>query len=215
MCEPNYYQTFHRDRDYRSEVDQVLEVLGPAESIADFGDGCGRHLELIAEAGHRVVEVDALADTGGTVDAAIMMSSLGDQVTNQRILRTLAAPSRRLRPGGLLLFDVIDGEAVLGAPVPLRGLKVLDDPGSRLLCGYTGDVLTEEQVYRLTLRMWRLDGDRVTDRAEETHHIRYFLPRELRLLLSLGGFELVGTAPLAGQRDPATAWLRLGWARKA
>lgn len=241
-----HYDRFQLSKDYQSEVDKITEIFekeGPVNSVVDLGCGSGRHLELLAEAGCRVVGVDKSPDLvgkardrlarfgdrasvieadpfdvalDGPFDAAIMMfSSLGYRVTNEGIRAALTAASEVLRPGGLLLFDTVDGEAVLRARMPSRGLAVIDDAGSQLLCGYFNELTISEQLYRLDLRMWRLDGDRVVERADEAHVIRYFLPRELGLLASISGFELIGTAPLAGPQDPATDWLRLVWVRKA
>ena len=43
--------------------------------------------------------------------------------------------------------------------------------------------------------MWRLDSGWVFDRTEGSHVIRFFLPRELELILELGGFRLLDTIP--------------------
>src|SRR5439155_6053561 len=56
-----YYDRFHFQKDYRSEVDQIVTVLaehGPAASVVDLGCGTGRHLEPLAEAGLEVTGVD-------------------------------------------------------------------------------------------------------------------------------------------------------------
>jgi len=213
------YDRLHQRTNRRSEVDQMLAVLrasGPIRSVVGFGADTGPYLELLGAAG-----LNATAATGfgappdGEFDAAVAMcSTLGRLVANHRLLAALADLSRCLRPGGLILFDVIDGQSVLTADLPVRGLTVFGEPEPRLMVGYVNDVNTDEQVYEMKLRMWRLDGDQVVDRGESTGRIRYFLPRELRFLLSVGGFELVGTASLAGQGDPDKAWLRLAWARK-
>lgn len=55
--------------------------------------------------------------------------------------------------------------------------------------------------------MWRLDSGWVFDRTEGSHVIRFFLPRELELILELGGFRLLDTTP-AGELG------RSGWARR-
>lgn len=242
----SYYDHFHRDKDYVAEVGQLGEVFaeeGPVGSIVDFGCGTGRHLELLAEAGHDVIGVDRsaamlerarkrLAHFGSradvvqadlfdveldrTFDAAIMMFSLlGYHVTNERILAALAAMSRQVRPGGLLAFDIMDAAAILRDDPPGGGVAKIALDDQKLLCAYSTTVNTIEQVIELKLRMWQLDDDRVVDHVDETHLIRYFLPRELGTLLSTGGFELIDSAPLAGHGgDPALAWLRLVWVRK-
>ena len=74
---------------------------------------------------------------------------------------------------------------------------------------------TEEQVIESHIFMWQVDGDRVLDQVDETHLIRYFQKRELRMLLETAGFEMAGYVPLSGVANNASQpWLRLAWARK-
>lgn len=58
-----YYRVlepFHTDQDARAEVGALREILGLAQSdrILDLGCGWGRHLALLAGAGHDVVGLD-------------------------------------------------------------------------------------------------------------------------------------------------------------
>jgi hypothetical protein len=63
--------------------------------------------------------------------------------------------------------------------------------------------------------MWALEPDRVVATAEETHSVRYFLPREIELILELAGFTLLGNEPLAGSPYwSGHALSRLFWGKK-
>jgi SAM-dependent methyltransferase len=223
----------------------VIRRAAPAGrlgSIVDLGCGTGRHLELLAEAGSEVVGVDRSAvmvarakerlarfgprasvvegdltelrlDRG--FDALTMMFSVfGYHTGNDELLAVLAVAHRHLHPGGLLLFDVLDAATVLREG-PRGGVTVVNDGTRQLLRATTGSLDIDQQVYQLGIRLWLLDGDRVAERAEESHRLRFFLPRELELLLRVGGFRLLGSAPLAGgQPGPSREWLRLVWARR-
>jgi SAM-dependent methyltransferase len=217
---------------------------GQVSSVLDLGCGTGRHLELLAASGFEVVGVDrspAMAqrarerlarfssrasvvdgdlfelDLGRTFDAVIMMFSVfGYFVTNERLIAALRVMRRHLAPGGLVAFDVEDAAAALRADTPMSGGElIVPVEGLPVLAGYTWRVNPDEQAIVSVEHMWQLGGDTVVDWVEETHVIRYFLPRELRLLLGEAGFELAGYAPLAGVANTSSqAWLRLVWARR-
>jgi SAM-dependent methyltransferase len=225
------------------QIRGIFTREGPVSAVLDLGCGTGRHLELLAESWHEVVGVDRsgpmvrrarerLARFGDRArvvesdlfelsldrrfDAVIMMFSLlGYFVSNERVLRALTVMGDHLDPGGLVVFDVEDATAVLGEPGPISGGS-LRTPGARpLLTGHTTSVNPDEQVIEMALDMWELDGEAVHDQVHETHLIRYFARRELRLLLATAGFELLGYAGLAGETgNPSQPWLRLAWARK-
>jgi SAM-dependent methyltransferase len=238
-----WYDRWHANKDYRSEVDQldgVFRQYGPVSSVLDLGCGTARHLFLLAQAGYQVAGVDRSPDMvaqarkrldafdatitqanllevrlGRQFDAAIMMFSvLGYLSTTGELLGALGSARRHLRPGGLLVLDVLDGGAVLSNG-PRGGFTTMTDGSQSLLRATTGRVHPEEQIYEMGVRLWLLDGDRLVDQDEETHSLRFFLPRELELVLELAGFELIDSAPIAGgQPGPAREWSRLVWARR-
>jgi SAM-dependent methyltransferase len=225
------------------QMRDVFAKEGPVASVLDLGCGTGRHLEMLAASGYDVVGVDrsaAMAERARsrlaafsaraavveadlfelsmdrTFDAVIMMFSLiGYQVTNHRVRATLDALRRQVRPGGLVLFDVMDAAAVLGDERPGSGMGTFKDGDKQLLIGHSTVINTSEQVIELGLRMWEAAGDSIVDRADEKHVIRYFQPRELALLLQVSGLELVGSAPLAGQQRNQPNWSRLVWAKRS
>jgi SAM-dependent methyltransferase len=242
----SWYDRWHQAKDYPAEVDQLRDVFereGPVGSILDLGCGTGRHLELLAAAGHEVVGVDRAPtmversterlarfgarasvveaelldlDLGRTFDAVTMMFSvLGYQVTDGALRGALGVVYRHLRPGGLFLFDILDGAVVIREGAR-GGVTVVDDGDRRLLRATSGVLHVDKQIYELRMRLWALHGDRLVEHVEESHPLRYFLHRELELLLQVAGFRLLGAAPLAGgQPGPSRAWSRLVWARKA
>ncbi|HET9144251.1 class I SAM-dependent DNA methyltransferase [Actinophytocola sp.] len=209
-------------------------------SVLDIGCGTGGHLELLARHGLEVVGIDRspamvavagerLAGSGvaATVlesdvatlrlarafDAAIMMSwVLSYHVSDEDLFTTLAVLHRHLRPGGLLAFDVVDGSVLLRDGVS-TSLRVVEDGTTQFLRVSEPVLRPAEQVYEIGLRMWMFDGDRVVATAAETHPVRYFLPREVELILHTAGFEPLGSEPLAGGPQ-ARQLSRLFWARR-
>jgi SAM-dependent methyltransferase len=226
-------EQFHQGKDYRAEVDRLRDVFtaeGSVSSVLNLGCGTGRHMELLAAAGYSVVGVDrsltmveqARIRLAGfpsraavveadlfeltmdrTFDAVIMMYSLlGYQVTNHRVRSTLDALRRQVCPGGLVVFDVLDAAAILSAP-PAGGVESFVEGDRQVLVAHSSVVNVPAQVLELSLRIWELPGG---GESEEKHTIRYFLQRELALLLQVAGLEMVATAPLASSR--------LVWARR-
>lgn len=240
----SWYDRWHHRKDYPAEVAQIRQVfqeVSQVDSVLDLGCGTARHLELLAEAGYAVTGVDSSSTMAAnarqrlarfsradvvesdlldlaldrTFDAVTMMFSvLGYQVTTAGLLAALATAHRHLRPGGVLVCDILDGVVVLREGVT-GGVTVVTDGTQRLLRATTGALDDEAQVYELRMRLWLLDGDRLVEHIEENHPLRFFFARELELLLSAAGFELVGSAPLAGgQPGPSRGWSRLVWARR-
>ena len=222
-----------------AQLRQIMSREGQVHSILDLGCGTGQHLELLADAGHAVIGVDRspvlveqararlarygeqasvlhgdlldVETTEGSFDAVLMMHSvLGYQVDTAALLTSLSVVHRALRPAGLFLFDVLDA-----IPLLQEGLHddvgIVDDLEHQLLHAITCSLLSAEQACEYTVRMWLVSGGRLVEHAEERHRVRFFLRRELDLLLALGGFRLLGAAPLAGSaRGPS----RLVWARR-
>jgi SAM-dependent methyltransferase len=210
--------------------------------VLDIGCGTARHLELLAEAGIEVTGVDrsagmvelaaerlarfgsrarviesdmATLELGRAFDAVTMMSwVIGYNVTDADLFATLAVVRRQLRPDGLLVFDVLDGSALIRSGAR-GGFNVVEDGDARFLRASTGVIHHAEQVYEIGTRMWLFEGDRVRTSADETQLIRYFLPKEIELILDTAGFSVLGSEPLGGKQvGPGREWSRLFWARR-
>ena len=185
-------------------------------SVMALGCGTGSHALLLARRGYRVTGVDRSAamlrvaarksadagvtvrwvegdlqsaSLGGPFDAVIcMFAVLGYLGENGQLLAALANIRRHLRAGGLLLFDVWYGPAVLAAGTSER-VKVIRTPRGQVIRATTPLLDTRHHRCEVRFRLWQIDGDRVTRDVEEVHHVRFFFPLELDLLLSTSGFE--------------------------
>jgi SAM-dependent methyltransferase len=217
---------------------------GPIRSVLDLGCGTGNHAIPLAQRGYEVIGVDRsenmlarvrtkLADPSGNgrlvvqhgdirsinlqrhFDAALMMFAvLGYQLENADVLSALGRARLHLRPGGLLLFDVWYGPAVLHQR-PSKRIKVVPVPGGQTLRAASAELDTRHHLCTVHFHVRRLEGGELVAETEETHAVRYFYPLELNLFLESSGFSLLrlGAFPEFDKDPDDATWNVLGVAR--
>lgn len=218
---------------------------GKVRTLLDLGCGTGNHALPLAQRGYEVVGVDRAPamleqarskaagltcdvppefregdvrslSLGRTFDAAtLMFAVLGYQATNAHVLATLRGIATHLRPGGLLVFDVWYGPAVLNDP-PTARTKVSQVEGGEVVRETTPTLDPRAHTCLIAFRTRRMAGEQVLEESEEQHLVRYFFPLELELFLETAGLELV---ELSSFPDPARpldlqTWNALVVARK-
>lgn len=217
---------------------------GEIRSVLDLGCGTGNHALPLAGRGYEVVGVDRSADmlaharrkaanstTDGRVsfwqedirtvdlqrnfDATLMMFAiLGYQVGNTDVLSALRGARRRLRPGGLFLFDVWYGPAVLHQR-PSQRVKVIPTQEGQIIRVTSGELDIHRHRCTVHYHVWRVEGQRLVGETEESHLMRYFFPLELDLFLESSGFVPIrlGAFPVFDRDPDETTWNVLGLAR--
>ena len=217
----------------------------PIQSILDLGCGTGSHALNLAKRGYKVVGVDRsedmlaharrkaaeLIDPGEIVfqegdicrldlqqrfDAVlIMFAALGYQLENAQVLSALKTAHNHLHPGGLLLFDVWYGPAVLHQrPVPR--VKIIPTSEGRILRVASGELDTRHHVCNVHFQLWHMNKTRLIANVEEEHQMRYYFPLELELFLEQAGLTLVrlGAFPEYDSAPSEETWNVLGVARR-
>jgi SAM-dependent methyltransferase len=217
---------------------------GRVESILDLGCGTGNHVLPLAARGYDVVGVDrseemlararakvASHPAGARADfclgdirrvrldrhfdaVVVLFAVLGYETSNAGVLDALRTARTHLRAGGLLVFDVWYGPAVLSQR-PSQRLKVVETTRGRILRVSTGELDVRRHLCHVAYRLWQLEGDRLVGDAEEHHTMRFFFPLELELLLETAGFTPLRLGPFPDfERDPdETTWNVLSVAR--
>ena len=231
------YDFIYADKDYGAECDLIERVirdygLKPTRSILDLGCGTGNHSLPLAQRGYEVIGVDRSEEmldqlprkthTNATFksgdirtinlekrfDCALMMFAvLGYQVEHADVLAALHNARRHLNPGGILIFDVWYGPAVLHLRPSERG-KVISTAEGQIVRFANGSLDVRRQVCAVHYQVWRIQNDHVVARAEESHQRRYFFPVEIALLLNATGFNLLrlGTFPDIDYDPEESTW---------
>jgi SAM-dependent methyltransferase len=209
--------------------------------VLDLGSGTGNHAIPLAQQGYQVVGVERSAgmlaharskaaksvpdngvlfqqgdirniDLGRQFDAVlIMFAVLGYQHENDDVLATLRTARHHLRPGGLLVFDVWYGPAVLRER-PSQRVKVVRTTEGKVLRVASGRLDTLRHLCTTDYLLWKWSEGKPMEEAAESHVMRYFFPRELELFLQCEQFTLdrLGAFP-EFHRDPDdTTWNVLG-----
>jgi SAM-dependent methyltransferase len=218
----------------------------PIQTVLDLGCGTGNHAIPLAKRGYRVVGVDRsqemldearekalahipplpvefhqadvrLLELGKRFDAALLMFAvLGYQLTNADVLASLRSTRKHLIPGGLLVFDVWYGPAVLHLR-PSERMKVVPTSKGQIIRWASGELDPLIQLCRVDYHVWNLEEERLVAESQESHQMRFFFPLELALFLKNSDFQLLhlGAFPEYENAPDENTWNILCVARAA
>lgn len=154
-------------------------------------------------------------DLDQTFDVVIMMFAvLGYQLTNPDLSSTLGTVRQHLKPGGLFIFDVWYGPAVL-AIRPGDKVKEISTTDGKMIRMASGTLDVGRHLCQVNYRLLKISGDRVENDNTESHTVRYFFPMELDMMLSFNKLKLQSLTAFPDLEDPAdeTSWNVLGVAK--
>jgi SAM-dependent methyltransferase len=231
------YDQLYQDKDYTAECDLIESLfarfaLRPVQRLLDLGCGTGSHAVPLSVRGYEVVGVDRAPDMlevarargdariqfelgdvtsvrlGETFDAVLMMFAvLGYQVPNADLAAALETARAHLEPGGLFVFDVWYGPAVL-AQRPSERVKVIDQRDGQVIRVASGELDVRQNACTVRYRVWSIVDGVVTAEIREEHSMRYFFEPELAALLATAGFEMVhvGAFPEVDSPPDESTW---------
>lgn len=208
-----------------SFVVEVLTEYGvPAgAAILDLGCGTGGHAIPLVRRGYGVTGVDlspemvaqaiekARAESldvdftvgdartfrlGRTFDAVIsMFAVLSYQLTNEDLAATFGTVAAHLKPGGLFVFDVWFGPAVLSERPEQRAKTVQTAEGDTITRRATPTLDVASQTVRVDYEIERSRGGDVIETARESHTVRFMFVQEILQLLDAAGLEPLALGP--------------------
>ena len=126
-----------------------------------------------------------------TFDAVVaLFHVVSYQTSNDDVLSTLNSAMHHLRPGGIFVFDVWHGPAVLSQRPSVR-IKRVEGQHARLIRLAEPELQIEAGVVivRYTMLVESRDDGKLTTFTEE-HRMRYFFPTEIDLLARHTGFNV-------------------------
>jgi SAM-dependent methyltransferase len=218
-------------------LEEIFRRYGQGEikTIVDFGCGSGSHLIPLFHRGYKAIGVDlseemlqvarrkALQENatidwikgdirsvnvGISFDAGLFMFAvLGYMLSNEDIIAALTNARRHIRIGGLLIFDVWFGPAVLTIK-PTARVKVVPIPNGRVIRAANPSLDICHHQCVVHYHLWQLIGDHLEFEGEELHTVRFFFPMELDLLLKHTGFVLnsLSAFPSLDRAADETSW---------
>lgn len=129
------------------------------------------------------------------------------QTTNADVLSTFHTAARHLDSGGVFLFDVWHGPAVVVQKPEVRVKRV---ENSALDILRIAEPVWESEMNRITVGYTILATDKragTTTRFNEDHPMRYYFPLEIDLLAQAAGFKVEACEEwLSGNQPSSATW---------
>lgn len=137
------------------------------------------------------------------------------QTTNAEIEASFSTAAVHLEAGGIFLFDVWYGPAVLTERPEVR-VKRLEDDAISVTRIAEPAIHANENVVDVKYQVWiEVKASGALEKVRETHRMRYFFKPELELMLAKSGFQLLTAEEwLTGRELDFTTWSATFAARK-
>jgi len=192
-------------------VDRSPGMLAAARAKAtDLASPAGAPIPVFHEGDVRTLDLNRRFDV-----VLMMFAVLGYQYENADLLAALDTVHRHLEPGGIFIFDVWNGLAVL-SDRPGQRLRSIQGANHRILRTTTTRLDAVRQRCHVQFGLLRIVDDRVVDEQDEEHVMRFFFPLELDLALSRCGMtlETLRSFPDYEAAPDERAWNIVGVARR-
>ncbi len=220
-------QDFEKECDFIEEIFQKQDKK--VKTILDLGCGTGGHALILAKRGYIITGVDqsegmlnlarAKAEKDGleidfrqsliqdlelddTFDAVLSMSAvMSYMIGNDSVAMACNIAKQRLNPGGVFVFDVWNGLAVLTDP-PTQRVKEIPNNDERIIRFTKPDINIISHTVDVNFDLLILKEDKLVSETKETHKVRYFFPQEIKYFLEVAGFTEIHCCPVRKLNTP-------------
>jgi len=205
-------------------LEDIFKTFGLKEvkSILDLGCGTGSHTIPLANRGYHVTGVDASMDmiTIARLKAAekkkqitfvqqniqnlnlkmkfdaiaSMFAVMSYQTTQKEFDSVLGSVSSHLYPGGLFIFDLWYGPAVLKIR-PEKRVKIVNSNGKRIVRKVNPTLDIQNHTQRDDYDLYEYSGEKLIRTHKSSHLMRFFFDEELRDSLNKNDFEVLLMCP--------------------
>lgn len=218
-------------------IRKLVEKHAPgAKSILELGCGTGKHARLLSAMGYAMTGVDMSADmlaearsrSGQDGSSAIafhegdirtfrlaekfdvvvsLFHVISYQVTDADMRAALWTAREHLKPGGVFIFDVWYGPAVL-TQIPSPRVKRLENAAIKVTRIAEPVLRADENRVDVNYNVFITDkASGKVDELNETHHMRYLFRSELGLFLGEAGMRIDGEEEwMTGNRPGTGTW---------
>lgn len=216
-------------------VDRLIHSHAPgAKRLLELGCGTGKHADIISSKGYTVHAIDRSEEMlrcaverfgkNGKIkfsqgdmrtlaldeefDAVVsLFHVMSYQVSNDDLAAAFSTAARHLKKGGVFIFDVWFGPAVLTDRPSVR-VKRLEDERISVVRVAEPQMHAETDTVDVNYVVFIKDkSDGKTTEVKETHRMRYLFRPEVELLSAAAGLELVcGEEWLTGRSPGFDTW---------
>ena len=210
------YDLLYGDKDYSKEVEFVEKQFGfdKGKKILEVGCGTGNYLKVFLDKGYDITGVDISEEmlsvarkkcncdlvqgdlrdfkVGKKFDVILVMFDVLSYVNdNEGIVLSLQNIRNHLVDGGLLIFQVWSGLAVLSDPRG-EGVREIEKGDKKVIRIFKPILKAESHVVEVHFKYLVIDkvNGKILLESEEVHPMRVFFPQEIKYFLETNGFKV-------------------------
>lgn len=215
------YDILYSEKDYKQECDLIEKIIREykpgAKNILDYGCGTGNHTEILSLRGYKISCIDkdenmlkiAKQKLSGHKNIQFYNTEERDKIkpnsidicitlfdvisfmhSNEEINDFLSYSKKILKKEGLFIFDFWYGPGVINLK-PERMWKEYKTKNKNILKLISPVHDIENSLVDFNHEIIVYNKDRILNRFNDNHRMRYFFEKEMNLFLNYHGFKII------------------------